>query len=627
MKKAKSVLYLIAAIFDLLLIALGVVALVYGAQGKHLFADTPLELKAISSSGLVWLSIGLILNHFLGYMTSLAARDSAERMPHWKRPHVLSIVLFPLLGLNCFSLVAAIMHLAGAKEESNEIVIDYKNPLTSLHLNKKEKFVLKFTQFFVKIPGFLKKVIFAIGRFFKKAGLGIAHFFVNIGKMFAKGTWKTKVSYLVMGFNNFAHKQILRGLLFFLFEAIFVVFMIFVGARYLSHLHNLGDVAYVEVTTIIYGEEIITREYVDNSFKILLYGVITILMIIAFIVTWYMNIKQAYNIDQLEKVQEKLKTDKDDLHALVDQDFYKTLLSLPLVGILIFTIMPIFFMVLVAFTNFDQTHQPPDKLFTWVGFNNFSQIFTWGNSGGASFSATFGQILVWTLIWAFFATFTNYFLGMMVAMLINKKGIKLKKLWRTVLVFSIAIPQFISLLYVSKLFAADGLVNQALFSAFKFRLPFWTDEVWARVSVIVINIWIGIPYLMLITTGILMNIPADLYESSKIDGASPFQQYMKITLPYMLFVTGPYLLTSFTGNMNNFNVIFLLTGGAPKTNAYYGSAGKTDLLITWLYSLTVEKTNYKLAAVIGIMIFIVVSVLSLVVYNIIPSTKNEEDFA
>ena len=131
---------------------------------------------------------------------------------------------------------------------------------------------------------------------------------------------------------------------------------------------------------------------------------------------------------------------------------------------------------------------------------------------------------------------------------------------------------------------------------------------------------------MLIVTGILMNIPADLYESANIDGASAWQQYSKITLPYMLFVTGPYLLTSFTGNMNNFNVIYLLTGGAPNVQEYYGNAGKTDLLITWLFRLTTSDSDYKLAAVIGIMVFVVVAFLSLVVYNLIPSTKNEEEF-
>ncbi len=316
----------------------------------------------------------------------------------------------------------------------------------------------------------------------------------------------------------------------------------------------------------------------------------------------------------------------------MDEQFHKTLLALPLTGILIFTVMPIVFMILVAFTNYDGTHDGYyNNLFSWVGMENFNTMLGW-NSGNKAYSAAFGEVLTWTLIWACFATFTNYFLGMMVAMLINKKGVKVKKLWRTVLVLTIAVPQFISLLYVSKMFAKNGIVNGALMNLgwIQQALPFWEDPTWARVTVIIINIWIGIPYLMLITTGILMNIPADLYESSRIDGANAWQQYTKITLPYMLFVTGPYLLTSFTGNMNNFNVIYLLTGGAP-TNAAAstaaGTVGHTDLLITWLFKITTgAESQYYMASVVGILVFIVVSLITLVVYGAMPSIKNEEDF-
>ena len=123
-----------------------------------------------------------------------------------------------------------------------------------------------------------------------------------------------------------------------------------------------------------------------------------------------------------------------------------------------------------------------------------------------------------------------------------------------------------------------------------------------------------------------MNIPADLYESAKIDGANPFQMFMKITLPYMLFVTGPFLLTQFTGNLNNFNIIYLLSGGGPQSMKLTGGAGHTDLLVTWLYKLTLNDTNYKMAAVLGIMVFLVTAVISLVVYNILPSVKDEEGF-
>ncbi len=282
-------------------------------------------------------------------------------------------------------------------------------------------------------------------------------------------------------------------------------------------------------------------------------------------------------------------------------------------------------MVCVAFTNYDAAHQSPTNLFTWVGFDNFKNIFSLGTAG---FGKTFVTVLNWTLVWAFFATFLTYFLGMAVAILINKKGIKFKKMWRTILVMTIAVPQFVSLLYVGKMFAVDGLVNSYLmkWGWIDTALPFWTKASWARPTILIINLWVGLPYVMLITTGLLMNIPEELYESAKIDGASPFQTFRKITLPYMLFVTGPYLLTQFTGNLNNFNVIFLLNQGKPQSLALTEGAGYTDLLVTWLYKMTVQDTNYKMAAVIGIMVFVVVAVVSVTVYNVLPSVRDEEGF-
>ena len=282
-------------------------------------------------------------------------------------------------------------------------------------------------------------------------------------------------------------------------------------------------------------------------------------------------------------------------------------------------------MICVAFTNYDMDHTPPGKLFTWVGLDNFKEIFHFGGTG---FGSTFFKVLAWTLVWAFFATFLNYFLGLAMAMLINKKGIKFKKMWRTILIMTIAVPQFVSLLYVGKMFAADGLVNTYLikWGWISKAIPFWTNPTYAQILVIVINLWIGIPYLVLIATGLLMNIPADLYESAKIDGATNFQMFFKITLPYMLFVTGPFLLTQFIGNINNFNVIYLLTQGQPLSTKLSNNAGYTDLLVTWLYKMTVNSSNYKMAAVIGIMVFVVVAVISLIVYNMMPSVKDEEGF-
>ena len=521
--------------------------------------------------------------------------------------------------------------------------------LEYLKLSKGERFKYKFLSFFAAIPVAIGNLFKGIGGWFKKAGLSIANEAKDIWTTFVQGDWKTKLSFLIMGFGCLARGQILRGLLFLAFELVFIGYMVLMGAEYLGLLSTLGTKGPYQMTEKIelmpgrFREVVKTVTYADdptihNSFKILLYGVLTIFFIVAFVYTWRVNVKQNKMAEKILASGKKLKSGKDDLHSIVDDQFHKTLMALPMTGIILFTALPIFFMVLVAFTNYDGSHNGyTNSLFTWVGLDNFNTMLSWsGGAGGTqSYAATFGEVLLWTLIWAFFATFTNYFLGMFVAMAINKKGIRFKKGWRTILVLTIAIPQFISLLYVSKMFAKNGIINGFLMDMgwITQAIDFFGDasRPWlARVTVILINIWIGIPYLMLITTGILMNIPADLYESAKIDGASGWQQYRKITLPYMLFVTGPYLLTSFTGNMNNFNVIYLLTGGAP-TNAAASSAsgnvGYTDLLITWLFKITTgAESKYYMASVIGILVFVVVALVSLIVYNLLPSIKNEEDF-
>ena len=506
--------------------------------------------------------------------------------------------------------------------------------LEFLRLSKGQKFLHKLAAFFCAVPGAIWGLICRIGRFFKNIGLGIGREFADLFLTFKNGDWKTRTSYLIMGFGCIARGQVLRGLMFMLFEAVFIFYMITAGGYWVGMLPSLGKQGPTVEYDVIYDAYV--THYYDNSFKILLYGVLTLFFVIAFLYTWRMNIKQNKVAEQILKSGKKLKSGGDDLRSLVDDQFHKTLLALPLTGILVFTVMPIIFMILVAFTNYDGSHDGYNNaLFGWQGFANFRTMLTW-TGNGVNYSATFGEILTWTLIWAFFATFTNYFLGMFVAMMINKKGIRLKKVWRTILVLTIAIPQFISLLYVSKMFAKNGIVNGLLMDLgwINQAIDFWGstahNALLPRLMVIVVNIWIGIPYLMLIATGILMNIPADLYESSRIDGANGWQQYTKITLPYMLFITGPYLLTSFTGNMNNFNVIYLLTGGAPTNAAASGAAGSvgyTDLLITWLFKITMgAESQYYLASVIGILVFAVVAVISLIVYNVLPSIKNEEDF-
>ena len=432
-----------------------------------------------------------------------------------------------------------------------------------------------------------------------------------------KGDFKTRLSFLIMGIGQMMRGQWIKGFAFLITEVLFIVYMIRFGGVYLSKLPTLGTVeTHKEGRKTVYG---------DNSCLIRLFGILTLIVIAVFVFLWYLNIKDNLKQEELLKAGKTLPSNKKVLSSLFDGHFDKTLLAIPVSGVFLFTVVPIIFMICIAFTNYDDKHQAPTNLFTWVGLDNFKNLLSFGTQGMAP---TFFKVLAWTLVWAFFATFIDYFLGLAVAILINKKEVKLKKLWRTILVLTIAVPQFVSLLYVMKLFANDGLINGYLlkWGFISSPIQFWVDPMLARITIIVVNIWIGIPYLMLITTGLLMNIPAELYESAKVDGATGWQMFKSITLPYMLFVTGPFLLTQFTNNLNNFNVIYLLTQGKPQSMKLANKAGSTDLLVTWLYKMTVNDTNYKMAAVLGIMVFIVTAVVTMAVYNRLPSVRDEEGF-
>lgn len=518
------------------------------------------------------------------------------------------------------------------------------NDLEYLRLSRLQAFWYNMGQFFCSIPGWLKGLCLSVWGFLKGCVLGIRNEFVDIGRTFARGNWAVKISFFIFGFGNFFYGQIARGILFLLFEVVFVGYMVVPsgGLYWLSKGNwfrigaTVGTVQGHKEYNVIFDTNVWVAG--DDSVKVMLYGLLTIIFIIAFIYTWRLQVKQCRICMDITAQGKKVKSAKNDLRSLVDDEFHKTLLALPLFGILAFTVLPIIYMILIAFTSYDAAHDGYSNLFTWVGLDNFNALFDFSKGG---LGLAFGEILSWTLMWAFFATFTNYFLGMFVAMMINKKGIKIKKFWRTVLVMTIAIPQFVSLLYVAKLFDASGIIGKLLLQwdlipdsmLAANQRSLWQNPVSSKILVIIINIWVGIPYIMLMATGILMNIPQDLYESARIDGANTVQQYTKITLPYMMFVMGPYLLTSFVGNLNNFNVIYLLTQNNQLLNTELGAVGGvsvcyTDLLITWLYKMTLNsaETKYYMASVIGICVFIVVAVLSLIVYNVIPSTKNEEDY-
>ncbi|MBD5150158.1 MAG: sugar ABC transporter permease [Oscillibacter sp.] len=433
----------------------------------------------------------------------------------------------------------------------------------------------------------------------------------------------SKLSFFIFGLGNLVNKQIIRGLIFLVIEVAYIAYMVSFGAGALVDFTTLGTALQEEVWDEAQGLFVYTQG--DNSMLCMLYGVITVVLTVIIIAVAYMSMKSAYCTQVRKARGMHIPTFSDDLKSLLEENIHGLLMAFPSFGIIAFTVVPLIFMILIAFTSYDRDHQPPGNLFDWVGLSNFAQLFT----SGSKLAATFWPVLGWTLIWAVCATFSNFILGMLLALLINRKGTRIKGFWRFVFVLSIAVPQFVTLLSMSTIFNVNGPVNVMLRAigliGVTDSVPFFTNATYAKITIICINMWIGIPYTMLSTTGILQNIPADLYEAARIDGATPPVIFRKITLPYMMFVMTPTLITSFTGNINNFNVIYLLTGGGPDSLDYY-FAGKTDLLITWLYRLTITQKDYNIGSVIGIMTFIVLAITALLTYHQTGAYKDEGAF-
>ncbi len=433
---------------------------------------------------------------------------------------------------------------------------------------------------------------------------------------------ETKASAFVMGLGNILHKQVGKGLIFLAAEVAYIAFMVLSGFHNLAMLPSLGSVEQQEV----WNEELQVFLYTkgDQSILILLYGVATILVTLMMFWIWRGTLKSAYVAELLDKRGSHINTLADDLRGLLNENLYRLLMTPPMFFILVLTILPLVFMICMAFTNYSKIGDHL-VLFDWVGLDNFMTLF----DGSSVLGGTFWSVLGWTLVWAFFATFTNYFFGMILAILINRKGTRAKGFWRFCFVISCAVPMFVSLLIMRTMLQPEGAVNVLLRNlgliASDASLPFFTNATWARVTVIVINIWVGVPYTLLQLTGVLQNIPGDLYEAADVDGATKVQQFFKITLPYMFYVTTPYLIATFTGNVNNFNVIYLLSGGDPVTNLA-STAGETDLLVTWLYKLTIDKQYYNIGAVVGILTFVILAIGSLLTYRNSKSYKEEGGF-
>lgn len=440
-----------------------------------------------------------------------------------------------------------------------------------------------------------------MGNYFKNIPARFKNFFGNSGR-------ETYASICLMGTGQMLNGQYVKGLLYLLAEVAFVAYFALRGVGDIIGFFTLGTQK-ADAWLGIEG---------DNSVIMLLWGIFAWFALVVLVALWVSNIKDAQKYADMRPFK-TLPTFKDDLSSLLNKNFCKFILVLPLVGVGIFNVLPIVFMILIAFTNYGGDIVPPE-LVDW-SLDSFKKLVALGE-----LSQSFVKILGWNLLWAFASTFANYFMGLGLALLFNKKCVKGKAIWRAFPVLAYAMPGFITLLAFKFMFSNGGPINNMIVADGGKIIDFFgINSTWMSRGIgFFVNAWLSVPSIMLLATGILSNINADLYEAAKIDGASSWVQFKKITLPFVIFSTTPVLISQFIGNFNNFGVFFFLRSNV--TSEGYFLASDTDLLINWLYRMSIDKNYYSIGAAISLVIFIITSVLSLIVYVRSASYKKEDTF-
>ncbi len=352
----------------------------------------------------------------------------------------------------------------------------------------------------------------------------------------------------------------------------------------------------------------------DHSIFMMIEGLFTLIILFIFLFFYISQVKSAKK-DALEILRKGCyPTAKETRNQLSTKAFPVIGITPALLMIAVFTLIPLLFSALIAFTNYSSPdHIPPKNLVDWVGLENFKTMFS-KNLGG-NWPKAFGRVAVWTIVWAVLSTLSCFFVGFMFAVILQDKRISFPRFFRTIFILPYAIPQMLSLfVWANLLNGTFGPINRTLqyLQIISQNIPWLSNPTLAKVTLILVNIWIGFPYSMILTTSAMTAISQSQYEASEIDGASKWVQFRHITLPLVMYQLKPTLIMQFAGNINNFGAVFFLTSGGP--NLMLGSenltistqAGATDLLISWIYKLTMNTPNqYQLASVLSILVFVV----------------------
>lgn len=331
---------------------------------------------------------------------------------------------------------------------------------------------------------------------------------------------------------------------------------------------------------------------VHRSLFFMIEGVIAIFLLLIAVALLIISYKDVHRTETDELVG-KRKFNWYETKRAIAQDGFPYLVNLPALLLIIFIVLvPVATTILLSFTNMDPQHQ---SKYQWIGLDNYKLLATGTGIAGQAF----WHILLWTIIWTLLATSLAIFIGFVLALLANNERVKGKGFFRIVFILPWAVPAFITIMFFSIMFGPQGMLTEILSGVLGTAVQVKSNTLLTRAVLILMQGWLGSSYIFLLATGVLQGIPGDLYEAAEIDGATPFQQTMRITVPLVLFQTAPLLVGQFTFNFNNFSIIYLFNQGGPFNPLVYGNlAGSSDLLISYIYKLTVDNQQQAIGAAI-----------------------------
>ena len=408
---------------------------------------------------------------------------------------------------------------------------------------------------------------------------------------------------LLPGFGQFYHRQWAKGLCFL------ILLVSFAGV-----FHDFLQQGLWGLVTL---GETVPR---DNSIFLLAEGIISVLVIAFGLALWGLSMRDAWLNGQRRDAGQQLHSVRKQYQILLREGFPYLMITPGFILLVFVVVFPILFGFAIAFTNYNLYHTPPAKLVDWVGLKNFINIFTL-----SIWRSTFFDVLQWTVVWTLLATTLQCAVGVMLAILVNQKDLPFKALIRTIFILPWAVPGFVTILVFAGMFNDSfGVINNAILDFFGIApKPWMTDPFWSKTALIMMQTWLGFPFVFAMTTGVLQAIPDDLYEAAKMDGASGWTRLKTITLPLVMTAIAPIIITQYTFNFNNFNIIYLFNNGGP---AVAGSnAGGTDILVSWIYKLTMSSSQYAIAATITILLSIFVVGVALWQFRATSSFKQERE--